>query len=69
MSRIKLKKSEYPSKIGCLITNCLTMSDKARYQGGYKNCPNLTWKTENREKYDIKLDRYGNIKSVYEIKE
>lgn len=45
------------------------MCDKARYQGGYKNCPNLTWKTENREKYDIELDRYGNIKSVYEIKQ
>lgn len=69
MSRIKLKKSEYPSKIGCLTINCLTMYNMARYQGGYKNCANLTWKTKNREKYDIELDRYGNIKSVYEIKE
>ena len=68
MPRIKLKKSEYPRQIGCLITNCLTMCNIARQQGNYTNCANLTWKTENMEKYDIELDRYGNIKSVYEIK-
>ena len=45
------------------------MCDKARCQGGYKNCANLTWKTKKKKKYDIELDRYGNIKSVYEIKE
>ena len=45
------------------------MYNMARCQGGYKNCANLTWKTKNREKYNIELDRYGNIKSVYEIKE
>lgn len=65
MPRKLLKKSEYPTKINCLITNCLTMCDIARCFGGYKSCPNLEWKTDNMGKYDIEVGRTGRITKVY----
>lgn len=65
MSRIKLKKSEYPKYIKCLVTNCLTM---CRFSKEYANCPAFEWKKNNMEKYDITM-KNGQINTVYEIKE
>lgn len=67
MPKRRLKKSEYPQKIGCLLTNCLTTCRFAREYGGYKNCPNFDWKVKNGDKYEIILNGNGNIQAVYEI--
>lgn len=62
----KLSKSEYPAKIGCLLNNCLTSCNMARRYGGYKECPNFEWKSENADRYEIALNSRGNISAVYE---
>ena len=68
MPKRKLNKNEYPAKLACLLTNCLTSCRFARNCGGYKNCPNFAWKEANSDKYEIILKTNGNIQAVYEIK-
>lgn len=38
----------------------------ARRYGGYKECPNFEWKSENADRYEIALNSRGNISAVYE---
>lgn len=59
----KLHITEKPAE----LTNCLTSCRFAREYGSYKNCPNFDWKQENGDKYEIIINRNGNIQAVYEI--